>query len=163
MFGISVDAAERSVQVVPRLPAAWDEASVEQLHVGSSVVNLRYRRVAGAMEVRIEPVSGPAVSLQGATNGPLRVALPGVELCLPRGLPLRGARTAQMKVVSEHYEPRSLRLELMGTAGSTETLTLRRNNVTVVRAEGAELAGDALHVVFGPGRGYITQVVTLSW
>jgi hypothetical protein len=136
---------------------------VEQLHVGAAIVNLRYQRAAGSMEVRIEPVSGAAVSLEGATNGLLRVTLPGVEVSVPRGLPLRGSRTAQTKVVSEHYQTRSLRLELMGIAGSTETLALRRNNVNDVRADGAELNGAALRVTFGPGQGYVTQSVTLRW
>jgi glycogen debranching enzyme len=163
MFGITVNAVEHSLRVVPRLPADWSEASVEQLHVGASIVNLRYRRAAGSMEVRMEVVSGPVVSLEGAINGLLRVTLPGVEVSVPHGLPLRGSRTTQMKVVTEHYQARSLRLELMGTAGSTETLTLRRNNVNDVRAEGAELNGAALRVTFGPGQGYVTQNVTLHW
>jgi hypothetical protein len=164
MFGITVNAVEHSLRVVPHLPAAWNEASVEQLHVGTSVVDLLYQRSASNMEVRIEQVSGPAVSLEGATNGVLRVALPGVEISVPHRLPLRGSRTSQMKVVGEHYGPTSLRLSLMGTAGSTETLTLRRNSAKKnVRAEGAELHGDALRVTFGPGPGYVTQDVTLSW
>ena len=69
-----------------------------------------------------------------------------------------------MKVLSEKIEGRSLRLELEGMAGSQASLHLRRNDAAVtIKVEGAELVGDELQVSFGPGTGYLSQMVTLSW
>jgi hypothetical protein len=69
-----------------------------------------------------------------------------------------------MKVLSEKIDGRSLRLELEGQAGSQSPLHLRRHDTTLaLKVEGAELVGDDLRVNFGPGIGYVTQVVTLGW
>jgi hypothetical protein len=113
----------------------------------------------------LRPVSGSEVRLEGASaKGILRVPLPTVEVSVKHGLPLRGARTVQMKVLSAKLEGKSLRLELEGTGASDGTLRIRRNDVAVsVKAEGAALVGDDLRVNFGTGSDYVTRVVTLRW
>jgi hypothetical protein len=69
-----------------------------------------------------------------------------------------------MKVLSEKIERRSLRLELEGVAGTQTLLRVRRNDdALTMKIEGAELVADELRVSFGPGIGYVSQVVTLSW
>ena len=158
MFGIEVDALSHSVKVMPRLPADWDHAAVKRLRVGDSVVDVAYKRDGAAMVVSLTQVSGPAVTLAS----PSRVALPAVEMAIPHGLPLRGSRTTQMKVLQATSEAHSLRLELEGVGGTEAVLKLRRNAAVTVRAEGAAVEGDSLRVRFG-GEGYQTQVVTLRW
>ena len=164
MFGIDVDALQHTVAVTPHLPAEWAEAEVERLHVGGSVMNLSYRREGMAMVVRLAMVSGEAVHFAGAGADVLRVALPAVEVSVGHELPLPGARTAQMKVLDETTYAHSLRLELEGVGGTESLLQVRRNNGAVrVKAEGAELQGDTLHVHFAVGSGYVSQTVTLRW
>lgn len=165
LFGIDADALHHVVTVTPRLPADWDRAAVRRLHVGGSVVDVDYQREGGAMVVSLKLLSGPTVKLSGAGGDGtmLRLPLPLVEVSMAHGLPPRGSRTAQMKVVDETRDSHSLRLELEGTAGSQATLTFRRNEAVTVHAEGAELTGDALRVRFDGGSGYQTTVVTLRW
>jgi glycogen debranching enzyme len=165
MFGIEADGLHHSLKVTPHLPADWDKAEVKRLHVGDSMVDVMYRRDGIAMEVSLRQVSGDEVRLDGsASGGMLRVPLPAVEVSVKHGLPLRGARTAQMKVLSEKVEGRSLRLEVEGTAASDGILHLRRNDAAAsVKAEGATLEGDRLQVNFGAGSDYVTRVVTLHW
>jgi hypothetical protein len=165
MFGIEADGLHHSLKVTPHLPADWDKAEVKRLHVGDSMVDVMYRRDGIAMEVSLRQVSGDEVRLDGsASGGMLRVLLPAVEVSVKHGLPLRGARTAQMKVLSEKVEGRSLRLEVEGTAASDGILHLRRNDAAAsVKAEGATLEGDRLQVNFGAGSDYVTRVVTLHW
>lgn len=166
MFGIEVDALNHRVKVTPRLPADWDSADVKRLHIGDSVVDLSYKREHREMTVSLKQVEGAPVQIEGASGDGsiLRVPLPAVEVSIGHGLPLRGSRTAQMKVLSETTEGRSLRLELEGMAGTQESLHVRRNDAAVtVKAEGAELAGDSLKVNFLQGKGYVSQVVTLRW
>jgi glycogen debranching enzyme len=158
MFGIEVDAVKHEVKVTPRLPGDWPGAQVQRLHVGASVVDVNYKREGGAMVVTLTQVSGPEVRL----GSEARVKLPAVEVSVAHGLPERGARTAQMKVMQTTYEGRSLRLELEGVGGSTSELRVTKNEAVTVKAEGATLEGDALRVTF-VGDGYQTQVVTLRW
>jgi hypothetical protein len=163
MFGVRVDAAKHAVTVTPHLPATWLTAEIHRLRVGDSVVDLLYQRVAGAMNVTLDMKSGAAVHFtSGGTS--TRVPLPDVEVSMTHGLPQRGARTTQLKVMDEQATANSLKLDLEGMGGSESTLTLVRNHVAgKVRAAGAELVGDQIHVHFAAGSGYVTQTVTLSW
>ena len=164
LFGIEVDGLNHTLTVTPQLPADWGEAEVSRLHVGESVVKLSYKREGAAMVVRIEQVSGAAVHFAGAGGDMLRVPLPAVEVSVGHGLPLPGARTAQMKVLDETMDAHSLRLELEGMGGSESLLQVRRNGSAVhLRVEGADLQVDTLHVHFPAGSGYVQQTVTLRW
>jgi glycogen debranching enzyme len=160
MFGISVDALKHSVSVEPRLPADWDSAAVKRLHVGESVVDVNYKRDGRVMAVSLTQVSGPSVVLSSTS----RVPLPAVEVAVSHGLPTRGSRTSQMKVLQTTSETHSLKLELEGVGGSESVLKVRRNDARAqVRAEGGGLEGDSLRVRFPAGDGYVKQVVTLRW
>ena len=182
MFGIDVDATAKTVLVDPRLPADWNEARVERLHVGQSVISLRYERVDGGMKVSLTKESGETVKLRSGLGGAkmawdgksMTVPLPAVEVAVGHGLPLPGARTAQMKVLSETLGTRSLALELEGMAGSVVELKVRRNDAKVkAGADGGVLAepgGDGLSVLrvtFPAHEGgtseYVTHTVTLHW
>lgn len=159
MFGIDVDALTHTVKVTPRLPADWDHATVKRLCVGDSVVDVDYKREGQAMVVSLTQVSGPQVTL----GSEARVLLPAVEVVIAHGLPLRGSRTSQMKVLQTTADEHSLRLELEGVGGTEAVLKLRRNEASaLVRADGATVEGDLLRVKFS-GDGYETQVVTLRW
>jgi len=165
MFGLDIDALHHAVSVTPRLPAEWNHAAVRRLHVGESVVDVDYQRMSGAMVVSLKLLSGPAVRLTGAggEGTTMRQPLPTVEVSVPHVLPPRGSRTAQMKVLDEQRDARSLRLELEGMAGTDATLPIRLNTPVTVHAEGAELTRGQLHVSFDGMSGYHTKVVTLRW
>jgi hypothetical protein len=154
------------VKVTPHIPADWNQAEVKRLRVGESVVDVSYKREGASMRISLRQVEGVPVRLEGAPGDgtTLRLPLPAVEVSVGHGLPLRGARTAQMKVLSEKIEGRSLQLELEGLAGSQASLHLRRNDGAVtLKVEGAELVADEIRVSFGPGVGYVSKVVTLNW
>jgi len=166
MFGIQADGLNHRVNVTPHIPADWNHAEVKRLRVGESVVDVSYKREGASMRISLRQVEGAPVRLEGAQGDgtTLLVPLPAVEVSLQHGLPPRGARTAQMKVLREKIEGRSLRLELEGLAGSQSSLHLRRNDTAVtLNVEGAELVGDELRVSFGPGIGFVSKVVTLRW
>jgi glycogen debranching enzyme len=163
MFGIDVDALKHVVTVTPRLPADWPGAEVRRLRVGDAVVNLRYKREGAVMVVSVEGVSGPVVMFQNGT-GVLRVPLPGVEVSVGHGLPVRGSRTAGLKVVDETVTGRAIHLKLEGQGGSVAMLGLRRNDAAArLRVEGAEVVGEQLRVTFPVGAGYVSQEVEVRW
>ena len=148
MFGVDVDGLSGSIYLDPHLPADWDAADVQRLHVGQSVCSLDYQRQGTSLIVKVETISGPTVRLATAVKGArtaadgssITFALPPLEVAVPHALPLPGARTSQMKVLAESMTPHSLKLELEADAGSVVTLKLRRNGTALnVHAEGAEL------------------------
>ena len=166
MFGIGVDALKHEITVAPRLPADWTSAEVKRIHIGDSTVDLSFQRERSTLVVSLHQAVGASIRLAGASGdgATLRLPLPAVEVAIGHGLPTPGSRTAQMKVLSETYEPHSLRLELEAIGGTQSILTLRQNNPDLgVQVEGAKLDADKLYVDFAPGSGYVTQVVTIRW
>ena len=173
LFGIDVDGLTHTVRLDPHLPADWDHAAVERLHVGDSVCTLEFTRVGTKLEVRAKTTVGPAVRLVSArtqNEAPeggetVEFALPPVEIALRHELPLPGSLTEQMKVLRESRGERNLTLELEGAAGSTETLKLRRNQPRLdVRVQGGTMMGsDQLQVTFPEGNGYQRAKLILSW
>jgi len=181
LFGVDVDGLSTSIHLDPHLPADWDHAEVERLHVGTSVCSLEYRRETRGLVVKLNTLSGPAVRLAStmkdsrasADGSSIMFALPAVEVAVPHGLPLPGARTSQMKVLSEVSEAHSLKLELEAEAGTVVELIVRRNTTKLnLHVEGGTIADAAasrgvglekLVVKFPLGTGYQKDVVTLSW
>jgi hypothetical protein len=172
LFGIDVDALEHIVRVSPHLPAEWNEAVVERVHVGDSVCTLQYVRRAGVMMVTVKTLSGAPIRLTSLAAGTksagdgasVSIPLPAVEVGVGHGLPLPGARTSQMKVLTEAQEGRSLRLELEGMAGTTGEFRLRRNEAGLkLHVEGGVILEERVRVSFPAGDGYRRQVLILSW
>jgi glycogen debranching enzyme len=181
LFGVEMDGLSSSINLDPHLPADWESATVERLHVGASLCSLEYQRQGKDLVVNITTISGPPIRLNSSvkdsriTSGgsSIILALPPVEVAVPHGLPLPGARTSQMKVLSETAGPHSLKLELEGEAGSSVELQVRRNESklslhavggTIMSATAGSGSGlERLAVKFGEGAGYQQQFVTLSW
>jgi glycogen debranching enzyme len=178
LFGIDVDAPSKTVRLNPHLPADWNEAKVRRVHVGSSIVDLSYRREGQQLAVHLTMVLGEAVRLTSdaktatVTNDGQTVTfrLPAVEVSLPHGLPLPGARTAQPKVLAESIDEHSIKLKLEAQGGSTVTFKLRRNaqarnlaveGATIVPATASGLG--QLLVTFPEGSGYQPKTVILHW
>jgi glycogen debranching enzyme len=177
LFGIDVDGLAGVVDLDPHLPADWGEAAVDRLHVGGSVCSLEYKREGRSLVVKLQRVSGPVIRLASAVKGSrvagdgssVVFALPAVEVAVPHGLPLPGARTAQMKVLNEVVEARSLKLELEAESGTVVELTVRRNEAKVdLHVDGGTVVAgvgglDRLTVKFAGGSGYQRRDVVLRW
>lgn len=179
MFGIEPDALTGTIALDPHLPADWNEAKVRQIHVGDSVCALQFERrgpnliarvtTSGGKPVRlVSDVKGARVTDKGMT---IAFPLPAVEVAIPHGLPLPGARTSQMKVLDETAAAHSLTLDLEAQAGTVVTLKVRRNTVKVkLTADGGTLTPgdsasglDSLTVEFPEGSGYLQKTVVLRW
>ncbi len=165
LFGLEPDALHHSLHVTPNLPADWPSAEIHNLRVGNSVLNLKFRREDATLLVTAQTLTGPGIALAGAdAQNQLRLALPAVEVSIPHGLPLPGARTHQLKVLNETRTDHSYTMELEAQAGTERILPLFRNDPAVqVQAEGATLVEGNLRITFPRGTGYQIQTVTLSW
>ena len=164
MFGIEANGLNHTITVNPHLPSDWPSAAVNHLHVGDSIVDVTFKREGLSLVVSLHQLSGPNVLLANGSDT-LRLPLPAVELSIAHGLPQRGSRTAQPKVLSEHTEARLIRLEIEGIAGTHTQLTMRRNDPAIhtITVQGGVMSSDGLRVDFGPGTGYVTQTVTVQW
>jgi hypothetical protein len=185
LLGIDADGLTESIHLHPHLPADWDRAEVQRLHVGRSVCSLDYERQGGNLVVKVTTLSGPMVRLTSEgkdvrPNGDgtsIAFALPAVEVAAPHDLPLPGARTSQMKVLSETVDSHGLQLKLEAAAGSVVELRLRRNQAKLnLHIDGGTLVGatgrrggdggeefERIVVKFAAGSDYQQQVVKMRW
>lgn len=179
LFGVGVDALTDTVSVDPHLPAQWEYARLRHLQVGTRSVDLSYQRDGSELTVSLLEKDGESVKLMSQAEGArvakdgksLVIPLPFVEVGLPFGaddaLPLPGAPTQMLKVLSEQRESHSLTLVLEGEAVSTQTLAVRTNSRKhlTITADGGELSSNAeqLQVTFPAGDGYQKQTVVLHW
>ena len=68
MFGVDVDGLSGSIYLDPHLPADWDAADVQRLHVGESVCSLGYQRQGHDLIVKVKTISGSPVRLATAVK-----------------------------------------------------------------------------------------------
>jgi hypothetical protein len=182
MFGLQWDEPRHELSVSPHLPADWSTAAIHRLPFGSARVDLTMRREGQTLVIT---ASGPgaaglhlASQVEGARegNGELRLPLPAVEVYAAHELPTFGSETHQMKVLSEKYEGRSLKLVLSAPAGTVQSLGVRLNAPGLhPRFENAH--GDAISDGLGrftvafPARNqvapssisYLNQTVSIFW
>ena len=152
LFGVSYSSTTNQLTVAPQLPADWDHATLKHVPVGVTArVTLALERQGGAMLVHMNAEPGattplPKLVAPGATlgkDGVLRVPLPGAQLAIPAELPLPGAETTQLKVLSQRADAHSATWVLEAQGSARYTLPLRLNGIAGVRADGARLLSAA--------------------
>jgi hypothetical protein len=172
MFGFEWNAAVHTLNVSPNLPAQWDNAKISGVPLGNERVTIEFRRNHATMSVRSTGDEAKDIKLAshvaGAKllNGELLIPLPAVEVGIGHGLPEPGSTTAQMKVLDQRPDARSLSLRLSAPASTQQTLFVRVNDPKVhLRIEGAELSAGSseLSVQFPAGAAYTEKAVKLSW
>lgn len=184
LFGITVDALAKTIQVDPHLPAEWDHAAVRNVHVGNEVVDVIFKKAGDKLTVALESKGATTIRLRGAAPGSRQVAASRVEISLPAvevaslaGHPWPGDRTQIARVVSEEYGTRSIRLTLEGMAGTeTDLQVFVQKRGVHPHVTGAELTpGDEgndkpgaegplkLEVHFPQGGGWQTAEAAISW
>ena len=176
LFGLEMDATNSTLTVDPRLPADWKSAELRKLHIGSSICTLTYAREGAQMKVHLQTLSGPAIQLRSHAAGShtegdsVTIPLSDLEVAVPHGLPLPGARTAQLKVLAQSNDAHSATLELEAPGDTVAELALRLNRPGMkLQVSGASLGTmredglQRLLVSFPQGRGYQKQRVVVSW
>ena len=175
LFGLDWDAPHRNLYVSPHLPATWDRASLHGVTLADDRFDLTYRRDGGKLLVEARSAKpgvlclvSPAAPRGTTCAEPARVqheltlALPPVEVEMPHGLPLPGARTSQLKAVGELSSDRKYEVTLEAPVGTSAELLVRLNHAGV-RVAGAELAAGKLRVRFPEGSGYQRLTVAFEW
>ena len=174
LFGLDWDVPNRTLRLAPHLPADWDRARLDNVPFGSTRLRLDYQRSGSQLTVRAA-FSKPEVlclTAQIESRGPctatpstahsLNIPLPPVEVSIPTELPLEGSRTTQLKSLKEEFSPNHAVFTFAAQGGSTYELPVRINR-SHVSVNGAELAGNKLHIRFPEGAGYRHQTVTFAW
>ncbi len=174
MFGLAWNAPLNTLSVTPHLPADWDEATIRNVPLGTSRLDLKFKR--SGSELAIEAIHAPAnMQLESQSPGArakgttLYLPLPPVELSISHELPQFGAETSQLKVLDQQTNARSVVLNLSGKGGETYTLLLRENTAGLkLRADGATLGElkqglRTASVTFPPAPAYTTKTVQFSW
>jgi glycogen debranching enzyme len=140
LFGISVDAATKTITVNPHLPAEWDKAEINNLRLGGRTVDLIFNRIGGVMQVGATDGGNGSMQLRTDLPGALvpkasMKNLPLLEIPLPavevgpssHTLPTAGSRPARAKILQTSDSSRSLSVTIEGQPGSDASLILRKN------------------------------------
>jgi hypothetical protein len=168
LFGMEWDAAHNTLRVSPQMPASWNSARIESIRLGANRFDLTLNRAGGKLVVEARPREGSAPCLtaaagaQAACSSRLEIALPAVELEQPVTLPLPGAVTSRMKVISQARTEHQLTLEAEGPGTSSAELLFRFHSAGV-KVSGATVEGERIHIRFPGGTGYQRQTITFSW
>jgi glycogen debranching enzyme len=148
LFGITVDAATKTITVNPHLPAGWHRATIHNLRVGDKLVRIDISRNKGELSVQAygEDYKPAGVKLRsdlpGATlqahpvlsDSEVLIPLPPIELTLPEHtLPVPGSRPAQMKIISTAYAAHRMTLIVEGQPDSDSEFVLHRNQLLMPR------------------------------
>ena len=163
LFGIEWDALHHTLRLNPRLPASWATARLKNVPLGKERVGLEFTRKGGELQVRANSKGTVALCLgQHCGSREVSAPLPPVEVEVPHGLPLPGARTAQLKAISERSTDRSYEIDFLGPGSEAFDLPVRLNR-SGVRVTGGELIGDRLRLRLPAGMGYQKITVQFTW
>jgi glycogen debranching enzyme len=170
LFGLDWDAQNHTLRPSPHLPADWDHATLHNVPLGSSLIDLEFRRAGDRLTIRATSNDSHTFCL--AQRGPhepcsnnvhmLSLPLPPVEVSIPAHLPLEGSLTSQLKVLDERLSAHQAVFAIAAPAGSEYDLPLRLNRPNV-SAQGGEVRNGKLHLQFPGGSGYQTLEVTFNW
>ena len=175
MFGVEVNALERSMTVAPHLPVTWERAEMRNVRVGDDLYAVTMRREHGRMVVMADAgrptvlcfnlAAGKACGEKAAQEHRVELPLPAVEVGrLNQTMPLPGAATEQARVIDEVYEANGARLTIEAMGGSVVGLVVRRNVASArVTVDGVMQTGDALTVPMPAGDGFVTRKVAIGW
>jgi hypothetical protein len=174
LFGLDWHAANHTLRLAPHLPADWDHATLRNVPLGSSTMDLKYQRSGDHLTVEATTKRPEAVCLVAGTaaegscntsasrSHPASVPLQPVEISIPAALPLEGSTTEQIKVLDEDYAAREAKFTFEAQGGSSYELPIRLHRAGIA-VTGAEVTGDNLQMKFPKGAGYQTQTVTFTW
>ncbi|MBV9303004.1 MAG: glycogen debranching protein [Acidobacteriaceae bacterium] len=174
LFGLDWHSANHTLRINPQLPADWGAATLRNVRLGSSSIDLLYKRSGDQLTVegitsRPEElclITGsspePACRTSASTSHSISIPLKAVEIAIPSDLPVAGATTAQLKVLDETYSANRATFTVEAQGGAKYELPVRLNRAGI-SVKGAEISADTLHLRFASGSGYQNQTVTFSW
>ena len=184
LFGISIDAATKTITVNPHLPASWDHATLHNISIGGQTIDLLFTHSGAQTTVKVLGENPAhiklATTLPGANSfhdGQLLIERPAVEVEPEFSAPLPGARTESLRVLNETRADNRLTLTLEGPAGSSFRLPVFVNShLRKLDVNGAQLQPptdtEKQHsnvpqlIATGSlpaGQGFQTLTVTLTW
>ncbi len=172
LFGLDWDAPNHILRIAPHLPANWDSAKIHNLPLGSTMIDIEFRRQSDTLIIEGHSQNSAPFCLQGqltrtttcrgSESQVLRIKLPPVEVSIPSDPPEQGSTTAQLKVVEEFYADRQATWTFEAEAGRSFELPVRINR-TRINARGGSIHSGFLHVQMQDGVGFQKQTVVLSW
>jgi glycogen debranching enzyme len=183
LFGITIDAATKTITVDPHLPPSWDHAILRNLHVAERTFDLTFVQTNGETLVQLKGDSsgitlrGTRASVKPRAGSGISIPRQAVEVEPVFHAPLPGDRTQATRILNEKDGDRTLTLTVEGRAGTEAQIPFFVYSTGItVHAEGADLSEPAARrgsdatpipqnatVHFSPGIGFQTQTVTLTW
>lgn len=174
LFGVDWEAGSKTVVVNPHLPEEWEGAKLHNLQIGTTSLDLAMERKAGALRVQAVTKQPEKLCIVTARLSQMKcesevavvhtasLPLPGVEIGVSAQLPEPGARTRQLKVLSEEMRPQGATFVFEAQAGSAYDLPVRMNKAGTT-VDGGSVRNGKLHLEFAAGLSYSQKTVTFKW
>ena len=80
LFGLQTDAADCRLDFAPHVPADWNSFSINNVHMGAEVLNLKYEKQLGRIELEIQSTGTGHCSVMFSPALSLRAKVTGVRL-----------------------------------------------------------------------------------
>ncbi len=166
LFGLEADALHHILRVHPQLPATWETAALNNVAVGGTLFDIRFRKHQGKLLIdasSAEPqplclTAGADCEAKTARTHHLELNLPAFEIDLPQVLPSVGSPTVFAKIVAQSENG----FEIEGLAGSVAELDVRFTRPPS-QVSGAILDHEKLVVRFPAGEGYQRMAVRFTY
>ena len=161
LFGIDVDTTTNTLAVHPQLPVTWNEATLNNIRMGTGLYRIHLVRNGRSLEVLTSSIpQQTTVHLTDGAYSPVvngtrktTVPLPAVEFGLHTpAAPLPGDETHLPHITAEQYFPDRTEFDLEAQGNTTVLLDVRRSGT---------LDPAPYAVTVPAGAGYVTQHVTL--
>jgi glycogen debranching enzyme len=121
MFGLSFDAKSGTLTFAPHVPANWTSFSIRGVRAGSSVVDLKYSRMADAIALQVSCNGAAACPIKFEPALSLRADVAGVEM---------NGRAVPFHLASNEEDQHAL-LQFSALAGTTKLRIRVRNDFGV--------------------------------
>jgi hypothetical protein len=80
LFGLQTDAADCHLDFIPHVPADWNSFSINNVRIGTEVLNLKYEKEPGRIELEIQSTGTGHCSVAFSPALSLRAKVTGVRL-----------------------------------------------------------------------------------
>ena len=178
LFGIESDALNHQLHMAPQLPADWNQAKLHHLPFGGDELEVQMTRQGNNLAVSVHSekplqicISTQELRSMMPCNEPpslehaLQIALPELEIVQPWQSSMPGDNSGRLRILEEHYEGKTLHLQIEAPAGSEQTLALTGSATTSpqLKVDGGKISGNALHFTLPAGKGSSRATLHLSW
>ncbi|MCR9251254.1 MAG: glycogen debranching protein [bacterium] len=96
-FGINPDAGNKSITIIPQMPAGWDNAKLESVNIGDNTIDIQYEKTGENISITISQTLDWEIKV-GQKEGTYNLKLEGSEQSSSNGIAYVSSNAKSIKV-----------------------------------------------------------------